>query len=86
VIPVLNFAMTETRTHAVATCSLQSKAAWTVSGRTAIVAVTAAPAKGTGMSAARTRTAAPQLIASLPFSAVVVTDVNAGIRSWSPPV
>ncbi len=85
---MLNFAMTKTRAHAVADCSLQSKAvgAWTESGLAGIVAGTAAPAKGTGMSTARTRTAAPQLVASLPFGAVVVTDVNAGIRSWSPPV
>jgi hypothetical protein len=60
-------------------------------------AATVGQAKGTGVSTARTRlVAVPQLVASLPFSAAVRTDVfvmktvgitgNAGIRSWSPPV
>lgn len=59
-------------------------------------AATVGQAKGTGVSTARTRLAAPALVASLPFSAVLGTDVfmmktvgitgNAGIRSWSPPV
>ena len=60
-------------------------------------AATVGQAKGTGVSAARTRlVAVPQLVASLPFSAVVGSDAfvmetvqitgNAGIRSWSPPV
>ena len=60
-------------------------------------AVTVGQAKGTGVSTARTRlVAVPQLVASLPFSAVQGSDVfvmktvgitgNAGIRSWSPPV
>ena len=60
-------------------------------------AATVGQAKGTGVSIARTRlVAAPQLVASLPFSAAVRTDAfvmktvvitgNAGIRSWSPPV
>ena len=60
-------------------------------------AATVGQAKGTGVSAARTRlVAVPQLVASLPFSAAMGTDVfvmktvgitgNAGIRSWSPPV
>ena len=86
---MLTYTMPETRTHAAADCTLQSKAVgtWMASGRAANVAVPAVPSKGTGMSTARIRAAAaPQLIASLPFSAVVVTDVNAGIRSWSPPV
>jgi hypothetical protein len=82
---VLSYQTPETRAHAATDCTVQAKAAgaWTESGRVAIVAVTPVPAQGTGMS---TRTAAPQLIASLPFSAAVVTDVNAGVRSWSPPV
>jgi hypothetical protein len=60
-------------------------------------AATAGRHKGTGVSAAWNRlVAVPQLVASLPFSAAVRTDVfvmetvvitgNAGIRSWSPPV
>ena len=59
-------------------------------------AATVGPVRGTGMSTARTRLAAPALVASLPFSAVQGYDVfvmktvgitgNAGIRSWSPPV
>ena len=86
---MLIYTMPETRMHAAADCTMQSKAVgtWMASGRAANVAVTAAPVEGTGVSTARTRfAAASQLIASLPFGAVVVTDVNAGIRSWSPPV
>ena len=60
-------------------------------------AATLGSAQGTGVSIARTRlVAVPQLVASLPFSAAVMTDTfamktvadtgNAGIRSWSPPV
>ena len=60
-------------------------------------AATVGQAKGTGVSTARTRlVAVPQLVASLPFSAVRGFDVfvmktvgitgDAGIRSWSPPV
>ena len=59
-------------------------------------AATVGPVQGTGVSTARTRLAAPALVASLPFSAVQGTEVfvmktvgitgNAGIRSWSPPV
>jgi hypothetical protein len=55
-------------------------------------AVTVGQAKGTDVSAARTRlVAVPQLVASTPFCAAVMTDTvgitgNAGIRSWSPPV
>ena len=59
-------------------------------------AATVGPVKGTGVSTARTRLAAPALVASLPFSVAQGTDVfvmktvgitgNAGIRSWSPPV
>jgi hypothetical protein len=60
-------------------------------------AATVGQAKGTGVSTAGARlVAVPQLVASLPFSAAVRTDVfvmktvgitgNAGIRSWSPPV
>jgi hypothetical protein len=60
-------------------------------------AATVGQAKGTGVSTAGTRlVAVPQLVAPLPFSAAVRTDVfvmktvgitgNAGIRSWSPPV
>jgi hypothetical protein len=60
-------------------------------------AATVGQAKGTGVSTAGTwLVAVPQLVASLPFSAAVRTDVfvmktvgitgNAGIRSWSPPV
>ncbi len=85
---MLTYTMPETRTHAAADCTLQSKAVgtWMASGRAANVAVPAVSAKGTGMSTRTRVAAAPQLIASLPFGAVVVTDVNAGIRSWSPPV
>ena len=86
---MLTYTMPQTRLHAAADCTMQSKAVgtWMASGRAANVAVTAAPVEGTGVSTARTRfAAASQLIAPLPFSAVVVTDVNAGIRSWSPPV
>jgi hypothetical protein len=55
-------------------------------------AATVGQAKGTGVSIARTwLVAAPQLVASLPFSAALMADTvgvtgNAGIRSWSPPV
>jgi hypothetical protein len=59
-------------------------------------AATVESVQGTGVSTARTRLAAPALVASLPFSAAQGTEVfvmktvgitgNAGIRSWSPPV
>jgi hypothetical protein len=60
-------------------------------------AATLRSVQGTGVSIARTRlVAVPKLVASLPFSAAVMTDTfatktvavmgNAGIRSWSPPV
>ena len=79
---MLNNSTPMTRPHAVADC------------RWVILAPTAAPAKGTGLSAFRSVRdrfgAAPKATALLPISDVV-TDVMAtgnaaGIRTWSPPV
>ena len=57
-------------------------------GGTRVVAPFSAEIQGTGLSSAmRDKTAAPATAtALLPISDVVVYDVLAGIRSWSPPV
>ena len=72
-----------TRPHAVADCT-------TASGPWALLVPTAARAKGTGLSAfriARDRFgSAPQATALLPINDGMTGVVNAGIRTWSPPV
>ena len=78
--------MSMTRPLAVADCAVEG-------GHWVLLAPTAAPAKGTGLSAYRigrdrfgnapTPTAASAL---LPNIDVVTGVVNAGIRTWSPPV
>lgn len=72
-----------TRPLAVADCAVEG-------GRWVLLAPTAALAKGTGLSAFRIGRDrfgnAPQATALLPNIDVVTGVVNAGIRTWSPPV
>ena len=73
---MLNNHMSMTRPHAVADC------------RWVILAPTAAQAKGTGLSTFQSDRfgGAPKATALLPTSDVMTGVVNAGIRTWSPPV
>ena len=75
--------MSMTRPHAVADCAIEG-------GHWVLLAPTAAPANGTGLSAFRIGRdrfgSAPQATALLPYIDVVTGVVNAGIRTWSPPV
>jgi hypothetical protein len=74
--------------HATASGAARVQATGMWMSRATVVAPAVAEFQGTRMSAvARTRFAvAPKAIVQLPYSGVVLTDGNAGIRAWSPPV
>jgi hypothetical protein len=74
--------------HATASEAARVQATGMWMSRATRVAPVMAEFQGTRMSAeARTRFAvAPKVLAQLPTSGVVLTDGNAGIRAWSPPV
>jgi hypothetical protein len=73
--------------HAAAYSAVRVAATGTWTGQAASVAF-GTELQGTGVSAAaRSRfDVAPTATAQLPISDVVMTDGNAGIRAWSPPV
>jgi hypothetical protein len=76
-----------TSPHAAAYSAARVAATGTWTGRAAVKAPVVGAFQGTTVSAARTRFGiAPTTVAQLPFSVLVMTDGNAGIRAWSPPV
>jgi hypothetical protein len=84
---VLMKTISSTCPHAAAYSAARVAVTGTWTGRAAVTAPVAGAFKGTTVSAVRTRLGiAPTTVAQLPFSVLVMTDGNAGIRAWSPPV